>query len=58
MKKLKIIFTILILIVVGFFAVKFILGFMEEARIKKIKEGWYVEVKNGKFKSEKRAGPK
>ena len=45
MKKLKIIFTILILIVVGFFAVKFILGFMEEARIKKIKEGWYVEVK-------------
>ena len=45
MKKLKIIFTILILIVVGFFAVKFILGFMEEARIKKIKEGWYIEVK-------------
>lgn len=45
MKKLKIIFTILILIVIGFFAVKFILGFMEEARIKKIKEGWYVEVK-------------
>ena len=45
MKKLKIIFTILILIVVGFFAVKFILGFMEDARIKKIKEGWYVEVK-------------
>ena len=39
MKKLKIIFTILILIVIGFFAVKFILGFMEEARIKKIKEG-------------------
>lgn len=45
MKKLKIIFTILILIVVGFFAVKFILGFMEDARIKKVKEGWYVEVK-------------
>ncbi len=50
MKKLKIIFTILILIVVGFFAVKFILGFMEEARIKKIKEGWYVEIVNDYIK--------
>ena len=39
MKKLKIIFGILIAIVVGFFAVKFVLGVMEDARIKKIKEG-------------------
>lgn len=53
MKKLKIIFGILIAIVVGFFAVKFVLGFMEDARIKKIKEGWHIEVVNDYIKVRK-----
>lgn len=53
MKKLKIIFGILITIVVGFFAVKFVLGFMEDARIKKIKEGWHIEVVNDYIKVRK-----
>ena len=55
MKKLKIIFGILIFIVIGFFAVKFILGFIEDARIKKIKEGWYIEVKIEAVKIRKEA---
>ena len=53
MKKLKIIFGILITIVVGFFVVKFVLGFMEDARIKKIKEGWHIEVVNDYIKVRK-----
>lgn len=53
MKKLKIIFGILIAIVVGFFAVKFILGVMEDARIKKIKEGWHIEIVNDYIKVRK-----
>ena len=53
MKKLKIIFGILITIVVGFFAVKFILGVMEDARIKKIKEGWHIEIVNDYIKVRK-----
>ena len=53
MKKLKIIFGILITIVVGFFAVKFVLGFMEDARIKKIKEGWHIEIVNDYIKVRK-----
>lgn len=53
MKKLKIIFTILILIVIGFFAVKFILGIVEDARVKKIKEGWHIEVVNEYIKIRK-----
>lgn len=53
MKKLKIIFGILIAIVVGFFAVKFVLGVMEDARIKKIKEGWHIEVVNDYIKVRK-----
>lgn len=53
MKKLKIIFGILITIVVGFFAVKFVLGVMEDARIKKIKEGWHIEVVNDYIKVRK-----
>lgn len=53
MKKLKIIFGILITIVVGFFVVKFVLGVMEDARIKKIKEGWHIEVVNDYIKVRK-----
>lgn len=53
MKKLKIIFGILIAIVVGFFAVKFVLGVMEDARIKKIKEGWHIEIVNDYIKVRK-----
>lgn len=53
MKKLKIIFGILITIVVGFFAVKLILGVVEDARIKKIKEGWHIEVVNEYIKIRK-----
>lgn len=53
MKKLKIIFGILITIVVGFFAVKLILGVVEDARIKKIKEGWHIEVVNDYIKVRK-----
>jgi hypothetical protein len=53
-KKLKIIFTILILIVIGFFAVKFILGIVEDARVKKIKEGWHIEVVNEYIKIRKK----
>ena len=53
MKKLKIIFGILIAIVVGFFVVKFVLGVMEDARIKKIKEGWHIEVVNDYIKVRK-----
>lgn len=53
MKKLKIIFGILITVVVGFFAVRFILGVMEDARIKKIKEGWHIEVVNEYIKIRK-----
>lgn len=53
MKKLKIIFGILITIVVGFFAVKLILGVVENARIKKIKEGWHIEVVNEYIKVRK-----
>ncbi len=53
MKKLKIIFGILIAIVVGFFAVKFILGVMEDARVKKIKEGWHIEIVNDYIKVRK-----
>lgn len=53
MKKLKIIFGILITIVVGFFAVKLILGVAENARIKKIKEGWHIEVVNEYIKVRK-----
>ena len=53
MKKLKIIFGILIAVVVGFFAVKFILGVMEDARIKKIKEGWHIEIVNDYIKVRK-----
>ena len=53
MKKLKIIFGILIAIVVGFFAIKFILGVMEDARIKKIKEGWHIEIVNDYIKVRK-----
>lgn len=54
MKKLKIIFGILITIVVGFFAVKLILGVVENARIKKIKEGWHIEVVNEYIKVRKK----
>ena len=53
MKKLKIIFGILIAIVVGFFAAKFVLGVMEDARIKKIKEGWHIEIVNNYIKVRK-----
>ncbi len=53
MKKLKIIFGILITVVVGFFAVKLILGVVEDARIKKIKEGWHIEVVNEYIKIRK-----
>lgn len=53
MKKLKIIFGILITIVVGFFVVKLILGVVEDARIKKIKEGWHIEVVNEYIKIRK-----
>lgn len=53
MKKLKIIFGILITIVVGIFVVKFVLGVMEDARIKKIKEGWHIEVVNDYIKVRK-----
>lgn len=53
MKKLKIIFGILITTVVGFFVVKFVLGVMEDARIKKIKEGWHIEVVNDYIKVRK-----
>lgn len=53
MKKLKIIFGILITVVVGFFAVRFILGVVEDARIKKIKEGWHIEVVNEYIKIRK-----
>lgn len=53
MKKFKIIITTLILIVVGFFAIKTVLGFMESARIKKIKEGWHIEVVNEYIKVRK-----
>ena len=53
MKKLKIIFGILIAVVVGFFAVKFVLGVMEDARIKKIKEGWHIEIVNDYIKVRK-----
>lgn len=53
MKKLKIIFGILIAIVVGFFAVRFILGVMEDVRIKNIKEGWHIEIVNDYIKVRK-----
>ncbi len=53
MKKLKIIFGILIAIVGGFFAVKFVLGIVEDNRIKQIKNGWHIEVVNDYIKVRK-----
>lgn len=53
MKKLKIIFGILIAIVGGFFAVKFVLRIMEDNRIKQIKNGWHIEVVNDYIKVRK-----
>ena len=53
MKKLKIIFGILIAIVGGFFAFKFVLGIVEDNRIKQIKNGWHIEVVNDYIKVRK-----
>lgn len=53
MKKLKIIFGILIAIVGGFFAVKFVLRIMQDNRIKQIKNGWHIEVVNDYIKVRK-----
>lgn len=53
MKKLKIIFGILIAIVGGFFAVKLVLGIVEDNRIKQIKNGWHIEVVNDYIKVRK-----
>lgn len=53
MKKLKIIFGLIIALVVGFFAVQFALGIMEDSRVKKIKEGWHIEVLNEYIKVRK-----
>ena len=44
--KLKKIFWLIVIAAAGFLVVKFGLDFMESARIKKIKEGWHIEVVN------------
>lgn len=45
-KKLKIIFWIIILGVAVFFSVKFGKDFLEKRRIEEIKKGWYIEIVN------------
>lgn len=55
MKKFAIIILILLLIVGGYFGYVFVSGKIEEARIKKIREGWYVEVITDSLKIRKEA---
>ncbi len=53
MKKFIIILVILGVLIGGFFGYKLVSKKIEEARIEKIKEGWYIEIKIDKVKIRK-----